>query len=198
VNPLKAQGQWWTAEAADRQVVGELDFTDKRGATLTLVGETFGEQVSGGPGNWTAPTIFGSIPGYDVTLLDAVQMPTGWRTHGPATQRLHVEHVLLGGHITEPLFDKCQVRTSLLESWAQFGGFEVRPDFDPGTVGFRYTLPPPCEATLEGGVKLTLHCRASETHGLSEHTRSSPSGWCTSMRSSHQPERLALRLSARV
>jgi nucleotide-binding universal stress UspA family protein len=28
--------------------------------------------------------------------------------------------------------------------------------------------------------------------------RSSPSGWCTRLRSSHQPERLALRLSARV
>jgi len=146
---------------------GELSFDSKTGATLDLVGDTFDNDAFRRGAPWDAPILSGAVPGQDVTLLDVVAMPRGLMSSGPRIQRLRAGHVILGGHIEVTKFDRCKLRTSLLDEWSIFGHVDLVQDADDPTVhGIRYKMPAPYVANLPEGGKIELRCLVGEEHAL--------------------------------
>jgi hypothetical protein len=177
MDPVRAQGQWWLPDGSNKRVVGQVEFNPKDGIILDLVGERLGDPGSNTNEAWSAPVIFGLIPGREVTLLEALKMPTAGSHPGPGTERLRAEHILVGGNTTTNAFDRCAVRISLLDEWSQFGGIDLPNGGAVGDLGFTYIRPEPYRAILGDAVELQLRPVARESHSLTEHMISLAAWW---------------------
>lgn len=178
---LQALGEWWLPDSTTTRVAGEITFSSKDGIQLDLLGsllggdmfDTLAQRLRTEPQN--VPVIFGLVPGWEVTLFNVSEQPTPRAYPGPQTQRLSAEHILLGGHIATGTFDRCAVRTSLLDEWAAFGG--VRGPDEPHMRQITYSPQPSYQATLDDGVDLELRASAGENHSLTEHVLSIAAWW---------------------
>jgi hypothetical protein len=125
---LQTLGEWWLPNSAATRVAGEVTYSAKDGVQLDLLGSLLGGDMFDPLAQTlhtepqSVPVLFGLVPGWEVTLFNVSEQPTAPVYLGPHTQRLKAEHILLGGHVAAGTFDRCAVRTSLLDEWAAFGG----------------------------------------------------------------------------
>jgi hypothetical protein len=120
-NPLEVKGHWWLPESPEGQVAGALLYDPDDGLSLELLGT-----LTGGSFEVDVPVILGEAKdGTPVSLLRS--FPTQLSLGGPAQERMHCHHALVGAHLPSdgaPSINQVAVHFPGIEDWSCAAPFQ--------------------------------------------------------------------------
>jgi hypothetical protein len=156
MNKEEYTGYWWLPTKSEGRRPGKLTIDDTRPPVLTLEG-SFEQTV--GPELPIYEVVHGEAGGFDLTLVDAIELDMAFRS--PRRQTLIARHMLSGGHLAaDTRFDELVVEIDQLAEWVAINLIEY--DEKPGASGaiesaqVRFRDAPALFSRLDDGTRFEL------------------------------------------